>query len=268
MLGSSTTARSRDDLRRHLTGGSARFRARRAPIRACGRGPWPASATFKWLGARPRDFSSSSTRVVIYTRFRRQRPAHAGRVSRPSRGRAQWITSLSTVEDAIVDASSGVGVPSERYPRSEVGPRRACRRALRPLSHISRRSGSPALDGARRSRPAVARGERLLMLAERFRGARPGYGPVAEAIAFALRRRRSAARNVCFERAILSRSTSTRAAAFALRHDFERSRPARPFSLLRASMLTLATACTLQGIRPSHTTRTSTSGRAAPYMIS
>ena len=105
---------------------------------------------------------------------------------------AQWITSLSTVEDDIVECfRSGGGVPYERYPRfHEVMAEESAQTVLSVLfSHIlplvpgmteGLESGASLLD------LGCGRGRALLMLAERFPSSTfRGYDLSTEAIAFA-----------------------------------------------------------------------------------
>lgn len=105
---------------------------------------------------------------------------------------AQWITSLSMVEDDIVDCfRSGGGVPYERYPRfHEVMAEESAQTVLSVLfSHIL-----PLVPGMAENMEVGAslldlgcgRGRALLMLAERFPSTRfQGYDLSADAIGFA-----------------------------------------------------------------------------------
>lgn len=105
---------------------------------------------------------------------------------------AQWITSLSTVEDDVVDCfRTGGGVPYERYPRfHEVMAEESAQTVLSVLfSHIL-----PLVPGMTERLDAGAsvldlgcgRGRALVMLAERFpASAFTGYDLSSEAIAFA-----------------------------------------------------------------------------------
>lgn len=105
---------------------------------------------------------------------------------------AQWITSLSTVEDDVVDCfRTGGGVPYERYPRfHEVMAEESAQTVLSVLfSHIL-----PLVPGMTERLEAgvsvldlgCGRGRALVMLAERFpASAFTGYDLSSEAIAFA-----------------------------------------------------------------------------------
>lgn len=105
---------------------------------------------------------------------------------------AQWITSLSTVEDDVVDCfRTGGGVPYERYPRfHEVMAEESAQTVLSVLfSHIL-----PLVPGTTERLEAgvsvldlgCGRGRALVMLAERFpASAFTGYDLSSEAIAFA-----------------------------------------------------------------------------------
>jgi len=125
---------------------------------------------------------------------------------------AQWITSLSTVEDDIVECfRSGGGVPYERYPRfHEVMAEESAQTVLSVLfSHIlplvpgmeeALENGASLLD------LGCGRGRALLQLAERFPASSfTGYDLSQEAITFA--RQQAADRglgNVLFEQRDLS----------------------------------------------------------------
>jgi 2-polyprenyl-3-methyl-5-hydroxy-6-metoxy-1,4-benzoquinol methylase len=125
---------------------------------------------------------------------------------------AQWITSLSTVEDDIVECfRSGGGVPYERYPRfHEVMAEESAQTVLSVLfSHIlplvpgmveALEQGAALLD------LGCGRGRALLQLAERFPASSfTGYDLSVEAIAFA--REQAAERgleNLTFEQRDLS----------------------------------------------------------------
>jgi SAM-dependent methyltransferase len=105
---------------------------------------------------------------------------------------AQWITSLSTVEDDIVECfRSGGGVPYERYPRfHEVMAEESAQTVLSVLfSHIlplvpGMHEGLD--EGATLLDLGCGRGRALLMLAERYPASTfVGYDLSADAIAFA-----------------------------------------------------------------------------------
>ena len=105
---------------------------------------------------------------------------------------AQWITSLSQVEDDIVECfRSGGGVPYDRYPRfHEVMAEESAQTVLSVLfSHILPLVPGMAErldDGASLLDLGCGRGRALVMLAERFPASTfRGYDLSAEAIAFA-----------------------------------------------------------------------------------
>jgi SAM-dependent methyltransferase len=162
---------------------------------------------------------------------------------------AQWITSLSTVEDDIVECfRSGGGVPYERYPRfHEVMAEESAQTVLSVLfSHIlplvpgmSERleEGAGLLD------LGCGRGRALLMLAERFpASAFRGYDLSADAVALA--RAQADERglgNVTFEQRDLStfdEDAESEAFAFVTTFDAVHDQ-ARPLALLKGIRRTL-----------------------------
>ena len=156
---------------------------------------------------------------------------------------AQWITSLSTVEDDIVECfRTGGGVPYERYPRfHEVMAEESAQTVLSVLhSHIL-----PLVPGMAERLEAGAslldlgcgRGRALLMLAERFPASTfHGYDLSPEAIAFgqeqAIRRE---LQNVTFEQRDLSTfDIEAEPGAFAFVTTFDAVHDqARPLALLK-----------------------------------
>jgi 2-polyprenyl-3-methyl-5-hydroxy-6-metoxy-1,4-benzoquinol methylase len=163
---------------------------------------------------------------------------------------AQWITSLSTVEDDIVECfRSGGGVPYERYPRfHEVMAEESAQTVLSVLfSHIlplvpdmSKRLE----DGASLLDLGCGRGRALLMLAERFPASTfRGYDLSTDAIAFANEQARERGlENVSFEQRDLSSfdlDADPEAFAFVTTFDAVHDQ-ARPLALLRGIRRTLA----------------------------
>lgn len=162
---------------------------------------------------------------------------------------AQWITSLSTVEDDIVECfRTGGGVSYERYPRfHEVMAEESAQTVLSVLfSHIL-----PLVPGMTERLEAGAalldlgcgRGRALVMLAERFRDSTfRGYDLSADAIAFATRE--ASARglaNVSFEQRDLStfdEDAEPEAFAFVTTFDAVHDQ-ARPLALLKGIRRTL-----------------------------
>jgi len=162
---------------------------------------------------------------------------------------AQWITSLSNVEDDIVDCfRSGGGVPYERYPRfHEVMAEESAQTVLSVLfSHIL--PLVPGMserleDGASLLDLGCGRGRALLMLAERFPSSTfRGYDLSDEAIAFA--NEQAAERgveNVSFEQRDLSTfggDADPEAFAFVTTFDAVHDQ-ARPLALLKGIRRTL-----------------------------
>lgn len=163
---------------------------------------------------------------------------------------AQWITSLSTVEDDIVECfRSGGGVPYERYPRfHEVMAEESAQTVLSVLfSHIlplvpgmSERLeyGASLLD------LGCGRGRALLMLAERFPASTfVGYDLSTDAIAFASEQARERGReNVSFQQRDLSSfDVDAEPEAFAFVTTFDAVHDqARPLALLKGIRRTLA----------------------------
>jgi SAM-dependent methyltransferase len=162
---------------------------------------------------------------------------------------AQWITSLSTVEDDIVECfRSGGGVPYERYPRfHEVMAEESAQTVLSVLfSHIlplvpgmSERleEGAPLLD------LGCGRGRALLMLAERFPASTfRGYDLSTDAIAFArAQAQERGLRNIAFEQRDLSTfddDAAPEAFAFVTTFDAVHDQ-ARPLALLKGIRRTL-----------------------------
>jgi 2-polyprenyl-3-methyl-5-hydroxy-6-metoxy-1,4-benzoquinol methylase len=162
---------------------------------------------------------------------------------------AQWITSLSTVEDDIVECfRSGGGVPYERYPRfHEVMAEESAQTVLSVLfSHIL-----PLVEGMSERLEAGAtlldlgcgRGRALLMLAERYPASTfRGYDLSAEAIAFASAQAdERGLDNVSFEQRDLStfdEDAAPEAFEFATTFDAVHDQ-ARPLALLRGIRKTL-----------------------------
>jgi 2-polyprenyl-3-methyl-5-hydroxy-6-metoxy-1,4-benzoquinol methylase len=162
---------------------------------------------------------------------------------------AQWITSLSNVEDDIVDCfRSGGGVPYERYPRfHEVMAEESAQTVLSVLfSHIlplvpgmSERleEGAALLD------LGCGRGRALLMLAERYPASRfLGYDLSAEAIAYATRQAAERGlENVSFEQRDLSTfDVDAEPESFAFVTTFDAVHDqARPLALLKGIRRTL-----------------------------
>jgi SAM-dependent methyltransferase len=156
---------------------------------------------------------------------------------------AQWITSLSNVEDDIVECfRSGGGVPYERYPRfHEVMAEESAQTVLSVLfSHIlplvpgmSERleDGTSLLD------LGCGRGRALLMLAERFPASTfRGYDLSTDAIAFASEQARERGlENVSFEsRDLSSFDVDAEPGAFAFVTTFDAVHDqARPLALLK-----------------------------------
>jgi SAM-dependent methyltransferase len=162
---------------------------------------------------------------------------------------AQWITSLSTVEDEIVECfRSGGGVPYERYPRfHEVMAEESAQTVLSVLfSHIL-----PLVPGMSERLEAGAslldlgcgRGRALLMLAERFPASTfCGYDLSTDAIAFAREQaREQGLENVSFEQRDLSSfDVDAEPEAFAFVTTFDAVHDqARPLALLKGIRRTL-----------------------------
>ena len=163
---------------------------------------------------------------------------------------AQWITSLSNVEDDIVECfRSGGGVPYERYPRfHEVMAEESAQTVLSVLfSHIlplvpgmSERleGGSSLLD------LGCGRGRALLLLAERFPASTfRGYDLSTDAIALASEQARERGlENVSFEQRDLSSfDVDAQPEAFTFVTTFDAVHDqARPLALLRGIRRTLA----------------------------
>ena len=162
---------------------------------------------------------------------------------------AQWITSLSTVEDEIVECfRSGGGVPYERYPRfHEVMAEESAQTVLSVLfSHIL-----PLVTGMSERLEAGAslldlgcgRGRALLMLAERFPASTfRGYDLSTDAIAFAGEQARERGlENVSFEQRDLSSfDVDAEPEAFAFVTTFDAVHDqARPLALLKGIRRTL-----------------------------
>ena len=156
---------------------------------------------------------------------------------------AQWITSLSSVEDDIVECfRSGGGVPYERYPRfHEVMAEESAQTVLSVLfSHIlplvpgmSERLTA----GARLLDLGCGRGRALLMLAERFPASTfRGYDLSTDAIAFATAQARERSlENVGFEQRDLStfdEDAEPEAFSFVTTFDAVHDQ-ARPLALLK-----------------------------------
>jgi 2-polyprenyl-3-methyl-5-hydroxy-6-metoxy-1,4-benzoquinol methylase len=162
---------------------------------------------------------------------------------------AQWITSLSTVEDEIVECfRSGGGVPYERYPRfHEVMAEESAQTVLSVLfSHIL-----PLVPGMSERLEAGAslldlgcgRGRALLMLAERFPASTfRGYDLSTDAIDFAGQQARERGlENVSFEQRDLSSfDVDAEPEAFAFVTTFDAVHDqARPLALLKGIRRTL-----------------------------
>jgi SAM-dependent methyltransferase len=162
---------------------------------------------------------------------------------------AQWITSLSTVEDEIVECfRSGGGVPYERYPRfHEVMAEESAQTVLSVLfSHIL-----PLVPGMSERLEAGAslldlgcgRGRALLMLAERFPASTfRGYDLSTDAIAFAGEQAHERGlENVSFEQRDLSSfDVDAEPEAFAFVTTFDAVHDqARPLALLKGIRRTL-----------------------------
>jgi SAM-dependent methyltransferase len=162
---------------------------------------------------------------------------------------AQWITSLSNVEDDIVDCfRSGGGVPYERYPRfHEVMAEESAQTVLSVLfTHIlplvpgmveRLEEGASLLD------LGCGRGRALLMLAERFPSSTfRGYDLSGEAIAFANEQAaKRGLENVSFEQRDLSTfdgDADPEAFAFVTTFDAVHDQ-ARPLALLKGIRRTL-----------------------------
>ncbi|MGH3066208.1 MAG: class I SAM-dependent methyltransferase, partial [Gaiellaceae bacterium] len=163
---------------------------------------------------------------------------------------AQWITSLSTVEDDIVECfRSGGGVPYERYPRfHEVMAEESAQTVLSVLfSHIL--PLVPGLterlaDGAALLDLGCGRGRALLMLGERFpQSTFRGYDLSGDAVAYATAQ--AAERglgNVTFEQRDLSTfDVDAEPEAFTFVTTFDAVHDqARPLALLKGIRRTLA----------------------------
>jgi SAM-dependent methyltransferase len=163
---------------------------------------------------------------------------------------AQWITSLSTVEDDIVECfRSGGGVPYERYPRfHEVMAEESAQTVLSVLfSHILPLvpgMSEQLEDGASLLDLGCGRGRALLMLAERFPASTfRGYDLSTDAVAFASEQARERGlENVSFEQRDLSsfdEDAEPEAFAFVTTFDAVHDQ-ARPLALLRGIRRTLA----------------------------
>ncbi|HJR95041.1 MAG TPA: class I SAM-dependent methyltransferase [Gaiellaceae bacterium] len=162
---------------------------------------------------------------------------------------AQWITSLSNVEDEIVQCfRSGGGVPYERYPRfHEVMAEESAQTVLSVLfSHIL--PLVPGMserleDGASLLDLGCGRGRALVMLAERFPASTfRGYDLSTDAIAFANEQARERGlENVSFEQRDLSSfDVDAEPEAFAYVTTFDAVHDqARPLALLKGIRRTL-----------------------------
>jgi SAM-dependent methyltransferase len=162
---------------------------------------------------------------------------------------AQWITSLSNVEDDVVECfRSGGGVPYERYPRfHEVMAEESAQTVLSVLfSHIlplvpgmsdRLEAGTSLLD------LGCGRGRALLMLAERFPASTfRGYDLSTDAIAFAREQARERGlENVSFEQRDLSSfDVDAEPEAFGFVTTFDAVHDqARPLALLKGIRRTL-----------------------------
>jgi SAM-dependent methyltransferase len=163
---------------------------------------------------------------------------------------AQWITSLSTVEDDIVECfRSGGGVPYERYPRfHEVMAEESAQTVLSVLfSHILPLvpgMGERLEDGASLLDLGCGRGRALLMLAERFPASTfRGYDLSTDAVAFASKQAgERGLENVAFEQRDLSSfDADAEPEAFAFVTTFDAVHDqARPLALLKGIHRTLA----------------------------
>src|SRR5687767_10017081 len=162
---------------------------------------------------------------------------------------AQWITSLSNVEDEIVERfRTGGGVPYERYPRfHEVMAEESAQTVLSVLfTHILPlvpRMAERLEEGASLLDLGCGRGRALLMLAERFPSSTfRGFDLSAEAIAFAQERAdEQGMRNVSFEQRDLSTfddDAEPEAFAFVTTFDAVHDQ-ARPLALLKGIRRTL-----------------------------
>jgi 2-polyprenyl-3-methyl-5-hydroxy-6-metoxy-1,4-benzoquinol methylase len=162
---------------------------------------------------------------------------------------AQWITSLSAVEDDIVECfRSGGGVPYDRYPRfHEVMAEESAQTVLSVLfSHILPLvpGMADALDaGATLLDLGCGRGRALHMLAERFPASTfRGYDLSADAIAYAREQAKTRGLgNVSFEQRDLNTfDTEAEPEAFAFVTTFDAVHDqARPLALLRGIRRTL-----------------------------
>ena len=168
----------------------------------------------EWLGA-----MTSGRIVELDPESRRYSlpPEHAAWLTRAAAPdnlavEAQWITSLSTVEDDIVECfRSGGGVPYERYPRfHEVMAEESAQTVLSVLfSHILPLVPGMAErleEGASLLDLGCGRGRALLLLAERFPASSfRGYDLSSDAIAYATTQARERGlENVTFEQRDLS----------------------------------------------------------------
>jgi SAM-dependent methyltransferase len=163
---------------------------------------------------------------------------------------AQWITSLSNVEDDIVECfRSGGGVPYGRYPRfHEVMAEESAQTVLSVLfSHILPLvpgMSAQLEDGTSLLDLGCGRGRALLMLAERFPASTfRGYDLSTDAIAFAREQaRQRGLENVSFEQRDLSSfdvDADPEAFAFVTTFDAVHDQ-ARPLALLKGIRRTLA----------------------------
>ena len=163
---------------------------------------------------------------------------------------AQWITSLSTVEDDIVECfRSGGGVPYERYPRfHEVMAEESAQTVLSVLfSHILPLvpgMSEQLADGTSLLDLGCGRGRALLMLAERFPASTfRGYDLSTDAIAYASEQAlERGLENVSFEQRDLSSfDVDAEPEDFAFVTTFDAVHDqARPLALLRGIRRTLA----------------------------
>jgi SAM-dependent methyltransferase len=162
---------------------------------------------------------------------------------------AQWITSLSNVEDEIVERfRTGGGVPYERYPRfHEVMAEESAQTVLSVLfTHILPLVPGMAerlQEGASLLDLGCGRGRALLMLAERFPASTfQGYDLSADAIAFAQgQAQERGLDNVSFEQRDLSTfdaDAEPQGFAFVTTFDAVHDQ-ARPLALLRGIRRTL-----------------------------
>jgi 2-polyprenyl-3-methyl-5-hydroxy-6-metoxy-1,4-benzoquinol methylase len=162
---------------------------------------------------------------------------------------AQWITSLSTVEDDIVACfRSGGGVPYDRYPRfHEVMAEESAQTVLSVLfSHILplvRGMSERLEEGAALLDLGCGRGRALLMLAERFpKSTFQGYDLSVDAIAFARAQAEDRGlANVTFEQRDLSTfDEDAEPGAFAFVTTFDAVHDqARPLALLNGIRRTM-----------------------------